>query len=85
LEEKKRAKIILKVFKNVFPMFSGSQSARLLSVYPFQSAALAIWNELPALPLRPVPGPVLSPATPLPHLIEHPRDEQSGVSRDVDL
>lgn len=28
-------------------MFSGSQSTRLLSVYPFQSAALTIWNELP--------------------------------------
>lgn len=63
--EEKRAK--LKVFKNIFPMFSGSQSTGVLSVYRFQSAALTIWNELPAMPVHPVAGPVLSPPKPLPY------------------
>lgn len=40
---KKKAKFQLNVFKNIFPMFSGSQNNRLLSVYPFQSAALTLW------------------------------------------
>lgn len=49
-------------YENVFPMFSGRQSNRFLSVDPFQSAALTLWNELPAMPLQPVAGPILSPA-----------------------
>lgn len=84
IAEKKRAKFKVKVFKNVFPMFSGSQSTRLLSVYAFQSAALTIWNKLPAMPLHPLAGPVLSPAKPLPHLIEHLWNEHSGISISAD-